>query len=113
MGFDMEFHRNHTQLCTTFSMVGLELDVKFLQGVKLIFEQNNFVDAFIRGTRAGAKGMIHTHLDSCINLFFLEMQVCSEEEAIFVLHLVRKITESLVLFLSHLIKTDLDIIFPS
>lgn len=35
--FGMEFHCNCIQLCATFSMVSLELDVKFLQGVKPIF----------------------------------------------------------------------------
>ena len=53
------------------------------------------------------------HLNSCANLCFLEIQVCSKEEAIFVLHLICKTTESLVPFLSHLVKIDLDIIFPS
>ena len=71
------------------------------------------MDIFVRGTRAGAECMVHPHFNPVMDLGFGEVGFCSKEMAVLVLYIVHKVKEGLVLFLSHLIELDLDIIAPS
>ena len=56
--------------------------------------------------------MIHTHLNPGTDLCLLKVRVCFKKEAVFIQHVISKIAEGLIVFLSHLVQLNSDI-FPS